>query len=282
MQSSSSSASNTNSVAMGVALTFVLDGPIEDMMADVVATIPLTARRLVARGIGLQRVSAFPQWIVEADLSGNALVTLHGLASSPSGEESQLESLDVSYNALTNLAGLPLRVRNLRASRNKISTLADLAGHTSLVNLGISCNHLSNMIGCPPQVRSMVCTNNFLVSWQGFPAAPMDKLYASYNSIRDMQGAPNVLNFDCSANLITSLVGCPEGVIEFNASNNALTSPDGCPASAQIVRLSGNRISSIDRAWSNQVRLIEATKNPIINHNRNIASLASIPEVFID
>jgi hypothetical protein len=171
----------------------------------------------------------------------------------------------LALSFITSPGGLdhvPDSVENLRASRNRITSLEALTKHPRLKRFGISCNHLRTMKGCPGTVVSMVCTNNFLDSWAGFPPQ-MEKLYASYNHIRTMEGAPSVLNFDCSCNLIEILDGCPEGAVEFNCCNNRLRCLDGYPMTAQIIRCSGNLLEALPTTWSQQVVLIEATKNPM-------------------
>src|SRR5579863_5999470 len=73
--------------------------------------------------------------------SGISLKSLKGLPD-------HITDLDVSDNCLTDLKYYPKNLINLRASKNRISSLEDISD-SKIDSLGISYNHLTNFKGAP-------------------------------------------------------------------------------------------------------------------------------------
>ena len=236
--------------------TFIITTPCTDLTS---VSIPTGTRTLIASGIGLLSLKGCPSSVTTANFSRNNLVSLEGISAN-----SALLSLDVSYNRLTSLAYVPSQIQRLRASHNRISSLVELSSCINLRSLGISGNHLINLEGCPLSVRSIVCSHNFINSWNGFPAV-LDRLYITSNHLHSLEGMPVVRSFDCSGNVLMSLHGVVEGIEELVCCDNRLTTLEYCPSTVVRIRCSGNAITTLEREWSATIRLLDATKNPLVH-----------------
>src|SRR5271169_3737259 len=84
-----------------------------------------------------------PDGVTNIVASGIGLKSLFGLPF-----DGCIVNLDVSDNELTDLKFCPKSVRNLRASKNKITSLSGIED-VKITSLGISYNHLTNFDGAP-------------------------------------------------------------------------------------------------------------------------------------
>lgn len=212
------------------------------------------------------RVPVLPSSVTDLNLSGNPQLDLTSIPD-------HIVSVDISECGLRDLTGLPASVRNLRCSRNRITSLEPLRD-TLLSSLGCSYNHLRSLRGCPQSVRTIVCVSNFLESLDGLPAA-MHKLYVSYNCLERVVAPPMDI-LDCSCNRLTTLEGVAP-TTELICSYNRLTSLAGCPKNAKILRISGNPLENFDEMPKN-LEILECLNVDV--PDRDLVNMMKIPEVF--
>lgn len=227
--------------------TFIVRKPIDDFQHIQITSM---THSIVASGVKLKSLKGLPDHII---------------------------NLDVSDNELTDLKFCPKKTKNLRASKNKIKSLADIKD-LEIENLGISYNHLQDFKGAPQTLRSVVAVSNFISSLDGLPKI-MTKLYVSYNKLQNMIHCPAAQILDCSCNSVEGFRGIPNGVLELIISNNPLKyNLRDCPVSVEILRCSQCGITDLS-GYPRALKLIECLKNNIKN-DANIAN--NVKEVFID
>jgi len=149
--------------------------------------------------------------VTELDLSNRYLKELPDLS-----KYINLKKLNISYNQLTSIDGIPNSVEELDCSSNYIVKLPE---------------HL------PPKLRILNCFLNQLVVLPiSFPIT-LNWLNCSSNSIENKVGSlPKDLKyFNCSNNYITSFSELPNGLIYFDYSYNYLLEPPLLPLSLETV-----------------------------------------------
>lgn len=210
----------------------------------------------------------------------NELESLSGLT-----HLQKLESLDVSYNKLTDLKYLPLSVVNLRCSRNKITNLLDIQNNSNLRNLGISYNHLHTFLGCPENLEKIIAVSNFIETLCGLEKLKkLQILYVSYNRLQSLHYCPNVSVLDCSCNKIQELkeICYHDNISELICSYNELKTLSWLPKNVKILRCSGNKkLNTL--AWFDysKIELLECGNcDDNLYIDRDI--MAKIPEIFSD
>ena len=148
--------------------------------------------------------------LTSLDLHNKSLKSLHNL-----GEHcARIEKLDVSSNALTQLDGVPMFVRELNARSNQLVSLTSWTHLMHLQYLDISSNGLESLdgLGHLIHLRELRVDNNRIRRLDGI--ADLDGLItlsARKNSIRELDFEHfrfgRVVEMDVSENQITSIQG---------------------------------------------------------------------------
>lgn len=213
-----------------------------------------------------------PDTVTSVIASGIGLKSLYGLREC-------IVNLDVSDNELVDLKFCPKSIRNLRASKNKITSLRGIED-TKITSLGISYNHLTNFEAAPVTLTSVVCVSNFLTTLKGLPPK-MIKLYASYNKLKNANYCPIANILDLSCNLIESFDGIQEGTLELIISNNPFRniSLKTLPYTIKLLRCSSCDVTSLD-GYPRDMKLLECLKSNIQDYS-DIKSRKDI-EIFTD
>lgn len=149
--------------------------------------------------------------VTELDLSNRNLKKLPDLS-----KYTNLKKLNISYNQLTSIDGIPNSVEELDCSSNYIFKLPE---------------HL------PPKLRILNCFLNQLVVLPiSFPVT-LNWLNCCNNSIKDIVGfLPKDLKyFNCSNNYITSFSDLPDGLVYLDYSYNCLQEPPLLPVSLETI-----------------------------------------------
>lgn len=159
-------------------------------------------------------------------------------------------NFNCSYNALNNLTNSPTQIGGIfNCSGNEIYTL--IKG-PSYVAGGYFCtdNRLENLEGFPMYCEIIFdARRNKLKSLNGCPEKiNCRKFDVSYNNLRNLKGGPKMaIDYDCSHNQITTLVGGPVEVKgKFDCTHNNLYNLLGMPTHYQISYDDGNQIDEIE------------------------------------
>lgn len=107
--------------------------------------------------------------VTSLDLSRNAIEYLHNLEVLQS-----LRRLDVSYNAITSICGLPFTLTRLNLSHNRLRDLDGIARLPHLRELDVRANRLTNLAGLTPRIplRVLRADDNRLVTTLGLEDMP--------------------------------------------------------------------------------------------------------------
>lgn len=152
---------------------------------------------------------------------------------------------------------------------NRLETLVNAPG-VVFGSFECSFNKIYTLIGGPKSVKEYFCNNNNLIDLQGFPLTCKDVFDASSNQLESLRGAPDKIttkefdvsrnklrtlkggpsstnNFNCSYNLLTTLVGAPKEVKgTFDCTYNRLINLLGVPICNKIIYAEGNKIDEFD------------------------------------
>ena len=211
---------------------------------SILAALP-SLQRLTLNNCGLSTIAdlAGAQKLTFLDLSSNTLRNLEALSDMNALYElnalaslSNLEKLDISYNAVTSLAPLAAcgKLSHLDANHNSIASIDGLDAFSSLTHLILNHNQLSNVtvLGSLTGLVELNISNNALTD------------------ISALSTLTSLENFNFSYNEVASLPAWPEGckLYTINGSNNKLTSINVLKTMENLgyVYMDYNQLTSID------------------------------------
>ena len=121
------------------------------------------------------------------------------------------------------------------------------------------------------------CSCQDLTSLEGCPEGVI-YLDCCGNKLTSLEGCPkSLIRLKCHFNNLTSLTGCPEGLILLDCWNTKLTSLKGCPNSLTKLYCGDNKLTSLE-GCPNSLTTLYCLGNPLYTEYKN-KSLKQIHQI---
>ncbi|KAI8073171.1 hypothetical protein BC940DRAFT_364262 [Gongronella butleri] len=197
-----------------------------------------------------------------------------------------LESLDVSYNVLHSMSGLPTTLRVVKAASNRLTYMDGFRLLSKLEYLDVSDNAIRSFEGMSlcQQCKTLIADNNKLTSC--LPLQEMKGLVTLRLSGNDLDQLTldalyQLETLDVSYNRITH-VETLNGLSKLqylNLDNNSIKSIalDEPLKSVRTLRLNHNRLAYFQARWVPHVRILYLDSNQLVR----IDSLDQLPELSV-
>ncbi|KAI1803839.1 hypothetical protein F4811DRAFT_523249 [Daldinia bambusicola] len=215
-----------------------------------------------------------PDWetMHELDINGKQLKTLHML------DEfcTSVVTLDASNNAIEHLDGMPVSVRNLRITHNRLSELTAWGHLMNLQYVDVSNNQISSLHAFRDLVhlRNLRADNNLITDLDGIKMHDsLQVLRARGNLLEEVNLDGTMLQrlteLDLENNQISSIQGVEQltSLASINLQHNKLSSfgpsADVTVPNLRYVTLSNNEITTLDLAPFTSLRLLHADRNKL-------------------
>jgi hypothetical protein len=137
-------------------------------------------------------------------------------------------NINIAINYIESLEGCPKCANELNVRENPLTSLK---GCPLVKTLEISSTYLTSLEHCPDSVKELYVSGARLESLKYCPPV-LDSFDCSRNMLTSLVGGPSVVNNDVivADNNLTSLEGAPSSISgNFDCSNNPLVSLEGCP-----------------------------------------------------
>jgi Leucine-rich repeat (LRR) protein len=180
-------------------------------------------------------------------------------------------TLDLHGLGLVTLPVLPLPLRHLNVSYNKIEALPKLGKY--LLTLGCTGNCLVELPNLPPNLRVLACSDNRI---RQLPALPRSLVHltCAYNCLKELpislEACLNLKHLDCESNAIKRLPGLSDTVETLCIGNNGMLALQSHrPKSLSYLSSSRNVFKpfvryevSIQNYWDSVVQVKNTIKYP--------------------
>ncbi|KAK4670869.1 Protein nud1 [Podospora pseudoanserina] len=235
--------------------------------------VSMSTRQLVDKIAEVEPFEPYWEDMRELELRDKQLDSLHSLDDFCG----QLESLDVSNNAIRNLSGIPISVLHLRMANNQLSGLTAWGHLMNLQYVDVSNNALTSLTPLRTLVhlRSIKADNNQLTSLDGIKYhRGLQSLRARGNQIEevDFEGATlsQLTNLDLKGNRIKTVnnLDALPALSSLDLEGNQLESfsagSDTPMHSLRYLYLNNNQLTSLSVARMPHLRLLHADKNFLV------------------
>ena len=173
------------------------------------------------------------------DVSGLNIYNLEGIEYFKS-----LQTLNCSFNPLSDLPFLPSLLINLDCSYNSLTNL--LALSSSITNLNCLANQLTPLPALPSSLTHLYCQFNYSLTDLPLLPSSLYELSCFSCSLTYLPVLPASFNvLDCSLNFITFLPALPSSLTALACYSNQLTSLRDLPSSLNILECNNNSISCL-------------------------------------
>ena len=154
-----------------------------------------------------------------------------------------LISLDCSFNNLSSLPPLPLKLTELKCQFNKLTFLPELP--STLTRLECNNNNISNLDKLPEPLKVLYCGFNPIKTLQVLPLE-LTNLACQENQLTILPILPNqLIELNCKKNNISNLPSLPNSLSNLNCSYNQLTYLPELPIGLQFLHVENNNLANL-------------------------------------
>ena len=156
-----------------------------------------------------------------------------------------LESLDCSYNYLTDISELPAGLKSLKCTYNGLNRIS-AALPAGLEHLDCSYNGLTSLPALPNSLVELVCRQNALTSLPALPSG-LKELDCGINKLITLPALPSSLTtLMCELNQLASLPALPSGLVFLDCGSNKLKSLPALPTGLKSLYCGDNQLTGIN------------------------------------